>query len=130
MSTETEAPELGNNEASTVRFRVDRRVEVAEQAGELKKKLAEYKAEDKADGLNEKAIGDAVKMRLAEPDKVLNTLLYELERESYRKAAGVPTKIEDAKRIAEAAAAAEPEPKSKKRAKGKSEGKRGGKGYN
>lgn len=121
---------MGGNAAAVLKARIDRRVEIAEEAGELKAKLAEFKAEDKNDGYNEKAIADAVKMRLADPEKVLATLLFEEERKVYRKAAGVTVELDEAQRLAAAAAKSEPEPKSQRKGKAKGAGGRGGKGYN
>lgn len=122
---------MGGNTEADLKHRIERRVEIAEQAAKLKKTLSDYKAEDKSEGYEEKPIADAVKMRLADPEKVLATLLFEEKKKVYRKAAGVAVTIPEAERLAAAAAASEPEPKSKRKGKGKGEGKRGGgKGYN
>jgi hypothetical protein len=66
------------------------------------------------DGYNEKAIADAVKLLRADPDKVLATLMFEAERDVYRRAAGVPVEIEAAQRAAQAAADTVPAPKKKR----------------
>jgi len=108
-------PSLGGNAEAEVRRRVDRRVELLDEVSEMTEKLKGWKAEDKADGFNEKAIADAVKLRRADADKVLATLMYEAERDLYRKAAGLPIDIEAAQSRARDEAESLPEPKERRR---------------
>lgn len=106
----------GNSEAELKR-RVDRRIDILDQVAELNEELKGFKAEDKSDGYNERAIADAVKLKRADAEKVLATLLFEAEKDVYRRAAGVVTDIEQAQKNAQAEAEAMPEPKSQKRSK-------------
>lgn len=105
---------LGDNAESDLKRRIERRLGILEQADELRAELATFKAEDKDDGFTEKAIADAVRMKRADPEKVLATLLYEAERDVYRKAAGLPVDIETAEKIAREHVKEVPEPKQKR----------------
>jgi len=109
-----EAPnKMGGNAKEDVNRRVERRLDVYAKADELKTQLAEFKAEDKADGYTEAAIADAVKLRRADPEKVFRTLTIEAEKRVYREAAGVETNLEAAARLAAAHAKTLPEPAEK-----------------
>ena len=110
--------DTGSNSEAELKRRIDRRVEILDQVAELNEELKTFKAEDKSDGFTEKAIADAVKLKRADAEKVLATLLYEEERKLYRKAAGVPTDIETAEKNVRTHVAEMPEPKSKKRRDG------------
>lgn len=116
MADEIDITPGGNSEAELKR-RIDRRIDILDQVAELNEELKTFKSEDKSDGYNEKAISDAVKMRRADAEKVLATLLFEAEKEVYRRAAGVVTDIETAQKNAQAEAESTPEPKSKKRSR-------------
>lgn len=111
--------DAGNNSNVELKRRIDRRIELLDQVADINEEIKAFKAEDKADGFTEKAIADAVKLKRADAEKVLATLLYEAERDVYRKAAGVPTDIEAAEKIARQHVKEVPEPKSKKRRAGK-----------
>lgn len=113
--TETGLPELGDNRAADLKRRVDRRVAVYDEADELRSQLADYKAEDKADGYTEAAIMDAVKLRRADPEKVLKALTLDAEKRVYRKAAGVETDLAAAAEAARAHAESLPEPKARRK---------------
>ncbi|OYW56818.1 MAG: hypothetical protein B7Y80_01665 [Hyphomicrobium sp. 32-62-53] len=104
---------LGDNAEAELKRRVDRRVEIVEELAAIKTRLDEFKKEDKADGFNDKAIVHAVKMRTADPEKVLATLLLEAECKLYRKAAGVATEIDEAEKAVRKHVAEVPEPKPK-----------------
>lgn len=93
-------PTMGGNAAADLKRRVDRRVELHDEADELRARLAEFKAEDKDDGYTEAAIVDAVKLRRADPEKVLKVLTLEVEKKLYRKAAGVETDLAAAGELA------------------------------
>ena len=110
--------ELGGNAAADLKRRIDRRVRLLDEVAELQEELKGFKAEDKSDGYNEKAIANAVKMLRADAEKVLATLLLEAEIDVYRKAAGVPTDIETAQGLAHEAAESLPEPKERRRRRG------------
>lgn len=122
MTTDTTDDDrrMGGNAAAELKRRVDRRVDLHAEADELREKLADYKAEDKADGFTEAAITDAVKLRRADPEKVLKTLTLEAEKTVYRKAAGVETNLAAAAEAARQHAESLPESK-KKGGKGKRE---------
>lgn len=111
----TDTPTLGGNAAADLKRRIDRRVRLLDEVAELQEELKGFKAEDKSDGYNEKAIANAVKMRRADAETVLATLLLEAEIDVYRRAAGVPTDIETAQGLAHEAAESLPEPKERKR---------------
>lgn len=115
MSTDTEMPALGGNAQADLKRRIDRRVALLDEVAELQEEMKGFKAEDKADGYTEKAIADAVKLRRADPEKVLATLMLEAEIDVYREAAGVPTDIESAQALAAEAAETLPAPKEKRR---------------
>lgn len=107
--------EVGHNGADAeLKRRVDRRVDILDQVAELADEIKKLKAEDKADGYTEAAIADAVKLRRADPKKVLARLVFEAECGVYRRAAGVPTEIADAQRAAAAVADAVPNPKPRR----------------
>lgn len=115
----TSAPVMGGNSEAELRRRIERRIDLAEQAQKLGVRLKDYVAEDKADGFDEAAIKDAVKMARAEPDKVLATLTLEAMKTIYRKVAGVPVEISAAAEIARRHAETIPdvEEKRKRRAR-------------
>jgi len=115
MSNDTETVDLGGNSAADLKRRIDRRVEIADAADELRSKLADYKLDDKNEGYKEPAIADAVKLLRADPDKVLKALTLDAEKRVYRKAAGVETDLAKAAVLARAHAESMPEPKSKSR---------------
>lgn len=108
-------PDIGGNASADLKHRVERRLEIFAEADELRKKLGEFKAEDKADGYTEAAIADAVKLRRADPEKVLKALTLEAEKKVYRAAAGVVTDLKTAAELARAHANGLPEPKRKGR---------------
>lgn len=112
-------PDLGGNAAEDLKRRVDRRVEIFDEADELRERLAEFKAEDKSDGFTEAAIADAVKLRRADPEKVLKALMLDAEKKVYRKAAGVETDLKAAAEAARQHAESVPEAKKSKGGKRK-----------
>lgn len=100
----------GHNGADAeLKRRIDRLIEKLDAVAAIAEEIKGFKAEDKADGYNVQAIADAVKLRRADADKVLATLMFEAERQVYRRVAGVPTEIEEAQRVA-----ADAVPKAKK----------------
>lgn len=119
MSEQTEAPVMGGNTEAELKRRIERRIDLAEQASQMTVKLKDWIAEDKADGFDEAAIKDAVKLARAEPEKVLKTLTLEAMKTIYRKVAGVPTEIAAAAEIARKHAETIPdvEEKRKRRAR-------------
>jgi len=118
--TDTDTPDydLGANSSADFKMRVDRRVEKLEAVAKLKAEIDEMKAEDKSEGYEEKLIGDAVKMRMKDPDKVYAVLEAEAKRTSYRRAAGVETDLAKAAVAAKAFVDSQPEPKSAKKGRG------------
>jgi len=108
-------PALGGNAEAELKRRIERRIKLLDDVAELQEELKGFKSEDKSDGFTEKAISDAVKMRRADADKVLATLMLEAEIDVYRRVAGVPTEIEAAQEAAAAEAEAIPEPKERRR---------------
>lgn len=114
-----DAPIMGGNTEAELKRRIERRIDLAEQAKLMTVKLKDWKAEDKNDGFDEDGISDAVKMRMAEPERVLKTLTKEATRTVYRKVAGVPVEIAAAAEIARQHAETIPdvEEKRKRRAR-------------
>lgn len=108
-------PALGGNAEAELKRRIERRVKILDDVAELQEELKGFKSEDKADGFTEAAIANAVKMLRADAEKVLATLLLEAEIDVYRKAAGVPTEIEEAQKAAQGEAEAIPEPRQRRR---------------
>ncbi len=108
----------GHNGADAeLKRRIDRLIEKLDAVAAIAEEIKGFKAEDKADGYNVQAIADAVKLRRADADKVVATLLFEAERHVYRRVAGVPTEIEEAQRVAAIAADAVPKPKKQRGAR-------------
>ncbi len=107
-----------NQYDAELKRRVDRRIDILDQVADLTEELKAFKAEDKSDGFTEAAIADAVKLRRADPDKVLATLMLEAEKTVYRKAAGVPIDIETAQTRARDEAERVPEPKRSRARRG------------
>lgn len=112
MSSETDT--IGGNGAAVFKARVDRRVEKLEAISEITAAIDEFKAEDKADGYDEKLIADAVRMRLKNPQKVYAVLEAEAKRVAYRKAAGIETDLKKAAAAAQAFVDSQPEAKPRK----------------
>lgn len=108
---------MGDNSGAAFKARVDRRLEVFKEADELALTLADYKAEDKSDGFNEKVIAQVVKEHRADAEKRLKILTHEAEVDAARHATGLPTDLETAMRAAQSDAESVPEPK-KERKKG------------
>jgi hypothetical protein len=106
---------VGDNSGAIFAARVQRRIDLFDDADELKKTLADYKTEDKADGLTEKLVAQMVKEKRADPEKLLKQLSYEAEVEAGRKAVGLPTEIEVASKLAQEFAESAPEPKKQKK---------------
>lgn len=106
---------MGGNSEAELKRRIDRRVDVLDQVAELAEEMKGFKAEDKAEGFNERAIADAVKLKRADPDKVLATLMLEAEKAVYRRVAGVPVEIAEAQKAAAVHAGNVPEAKSAKK---------------
>lgn len=111
----TDTITIGNNSEAELKRRIDRRVDKLDELAELQEEIKAMKAEDKADGFNEKAIMDAVKLRRADAEKLLATLTFEAEKTVYRKAAGIDTDIAAAAERARREAEAVPEAKPKRR---------------
>ncbi|HML29537.1 MAG TPA: hypothetical protein PKE16_12005 [Hyphomicrobium sp.] len=112
-----DAPSIGDNSGPVFKDRVQRRVDLFEQADELAKTLKDYDTEDKSDGLNVKLIKQIVKELRDDPEKFLDKLVYEAEVDAGRKAVGLSTDIEAISKIVQERAEAEPETKSEKKKK-------------
>jgi uncharacterized protein (UPF0335 family) len=117
--SKTENAVLSNSE-QILKARVERRLEVMETIADGQQTLKDYKAEDKADGFTEKAIGQIIKELQKGVDFQAAQLLLETEVDSYRKVNGLPVTLEDAqKRALSAAEVAEPKRKASRGKKGK-----------
>ena len=113
--------DLGGNAQQDLKRRADRRVTVLDQIADLQDDMKQLKAEDKADGFNEKALAQAVKEMRRGIDFQADQLQLELEVDTYRKAVGLPRTLEDAQQLAHASAE-EIEP-PRKPSRGKAKGK-------
>lgn len=113
-----ETPKAGSNSGAAFKARVDRRLELFKEADELALTLADYKAEDKSDGFNEKVIAQVVKEHRADAEKRLKILTHEAEVDAARNATGLPTDLETAMRAAKTDAESAPEPKKERTKKG------------
>lgn len=113
MSDDT--PKIGDNSEAIFVSRVQRRIDLFDNAEGLKKTLADYKTEDKSDGLTEKLVAQMVKEKRADPEKLLKQLTYEAEVKAGRKACGIATEIEAASKLAQEFAESAPEPKKQKK---------------
>lgn len=99
-------PPTDNHGALELKRRAERRVQLMNDIAELQEELKQLKAEDKADGYNEKALGNVIKSLRKDASWHAAQLELELELETYRKAVGLPTDIEEAqKRVREEATA-------------------------
>ena len=109
------------NAQQDLKRRADRRVTILDQIADLQEDMKQLKAEDKADGFNEKALAQAVKEMRRGIDFQADQLQLELEVDTYRKAVGLPRTLDDAQKRAHAAAE-EVEP-SRTPSRGKAKGK-------
>lgn len=97
--------EGSNLHEQELRRRADRRKTVLDDIADLQEDLKEFKKEDKADGYSEKALAQVIKEMRRGEDFQVGQLQLELELDTYRKAVGLPTTLDDAqKRAAEASA--------------------------
>ena len=104
-----------SNSASDLKRRVDRRVDVLGQISDLAAELKQFKAEDKDDGYTEKAIGRIVKEAMADADYRFASLTLEAEIDTYRRAYGLPTELDEAAGQSREEAEAVPAPKRRGR---------------
>ncbi len=100
-----------NNHEAELKRRVDRRMEILDKIGEAQEELKTLKAEDKADGFNEKAMGQMVRELRRGPDYQADQITLEAELSTYRRAVGLPTSLDAAHAAVRAAAESVPEPK-------------------
>ena len=96
--------EISNTNAELVR-RAERRVTLLDEIAERQEELKQLKAEDKADGFDEKALAKVVKELRRGADYQADQLELELVLDTYRRALGLPVTLEDAQRRVAAAAA-------------------------
>lgn len=84
--------------------RASRRVDVLDRIAELQEELKTFKAEDKSDGYDEKALAKCIKELRQGPEHQAAQLELELVLDTYRRNLGLPTTLEDAQqRVADAA---------------------------
>lgn len=116
----------GSNTDSVLRERAQRRVEKLDEIAGLQAELADFKAEDKADGFSEKALGQCIKELRKGIEYQCDQLTLELELHTYRRAVGLPVDLETAQKGVRAEIEDAPKPKRGQVKQG--DGKRGGKG--
>lgn len=94
---------MNNGADIELKRRAERRIDVFRQIDDLKAELTGFKAEDKADGYNEKALVAAIKSLLKGPEWHADQLAFELEVGVYREAVGLTTDAAAASKLALAA---------------------------
>ena len=99
-----------NGADAELKRRVDRRCAVLNEIAEKQDELSGLKAEDKADGYDEKALAHCVKMKRADPEKVAALLTLEQVIDTYRRAAKLPRTVEEAQVLVRDDAGALPDP--------------------
>lgn len=103
---------VGHNGADAeLQRRIQRRVEALDEIAELQEQVKEFKADDKAAGYDEKALGHVIKELRGGPDKQAANLELEEVVDVYRRAAGLPTTLETAQAEQRKNATIAPEPK-------------------
>jgi uncharacterized protein (UPF0335 family) len=109
-------PPLGHNAAVDLERRVDRRFTLAAEIEEAQQQLKDFKAEDKADGYDEKAIAQIIREKKKGAKYQAAQLQLELVLTTYRKGVKLPHTLTEAqKRVAEESAEApDPEAKNKR----------------
>lgn len=84
--------------SSELKRRAERRVNILTEIGNLQEDLKALKAEDKADGYNEKALAKCVTEMLRGAEYQEEQLQFELELDTYRTALDLPVTLETAQR--------------------------------
>lgn len=80
--------------------RANRRIEALDLIAEQQDIIKAYKAEDKSDGFDEKALAVAIKGLRKGPDAHADQLAFELVVKTYREAVGLPTDAAAAQKAA------------------------------
>ncbi len=105
----------GDNQADEeLKRRARRRSDVLDQIAELQEELKGFKAEDKADGFSEKALGQVIREMRRGAEFQEKQLTLELEVDTYRRACGLPRTVEEAQGLVREQAEAAPEPRAAK----------------
>lgn len=99
---------LSNSEAELQR-RARRRADILDQIAELQEEMKAFKAEDKADGFDEKALARCIAEERRGAKFQADQLAAEAVLDTYRRALGLPTDLEDAQRRAREEAGEVPE---------------------
>ena len=102
-------PPTDNHGALELKRRAERRVRILDEIAAAQEDLKQLKAEDKADGYNEKALAHVIKSLRKGADWYADQLQLELELDTYREAVGLPTDLETAQKLAREEAAAVPD---------------------
>jgi hypothetical protein len=87
-----------------LRHRAARRQPLLDQIAKAQSELKAFKAEDKDDGYNEKALGAVLKGLRKGPEAHADQLLFELEVSKYREGVGLTTDASEAQDLAQRAA--------------------------
>jgi uncharacterized protein (UPF0335 family) len=114
--------ELGGNAARDFNQRLEAYSEALDDVKEAKDRADEIKKAAKDEGYDMKAFANVEKLRRKGAAHLAGQLKLELIRNTYLKAAGMPSTYEEAQKAADAEAAAAPEPNSEKKAKNKRRG--------
>ena len=84
---------MNNNMNAELKRRAERRLNLMNTITEHQEELKDLKAEDKADGFNEKALAQCIKELLKGAEYQEEQLQLELEIDTYRRAIGLPTTL-------------------------------------
>lgn len=114
--------ELGGNQARDFNQRLEAFSQALDEQAEAKARADEIKKAAKDEGYDMKAFVNVEKMKRKGAAHLAGQLKLELIRNTYLKAAGMPSTYEEAQKAADAEAEAVPESRSEKKAKNKRRG--------
>jgi len=101
----TETSELGNNAAQRLKSFVERWSRLLDEIGDLQEDLKQVKSEAKADGYDMKALAQVVKDFRKDEDGRAAQIEWQEITDTYRRAVGLPTALDEAFDAARGAAA-------------------------
>ena len=108
---------LGGNQARDFNDRLDAYAAALDAKEAADAEAKRIKEEAKQEGYDMKAFVQVEKLKRKGAGQIATQLEYEMVRTTYLKAAGLPSTVEEAQKLAATEAASEPESKSEKRSK-------------
>ena len=108
---------LGGNQARDFNDRLDAYAAALDAKEAADADAKRIKEEAKQEGYDMKAFVQVEKLKRKGAGKIASQLEFEMVRTTYLKAAGLPSTLEEAQKLAAADAASEPESKTEKHAK-------------